>query len=117
MMTSLLNCTEHDVVITFGRKQFTIKPCGVCPRVESRTSIEGMVGAIPIMSVDLYGISDLPDKQEGTLLIVSRMVADAGQGLGRDDLVYPVNLIRDDKGRVVGAEGLGYTKRKESDGQ
>lgn len=113
MNTSLINCTEHDVVVVFGRRQLVFKPCGVCPRVESKTSIEGMVGSVPIMSVDLFGITDLPDKQEGTLLIVSRMVADAGQQLGRDDLVYPVNLIRDDKGRVVGAEGLGYTKRKE----
>ena len=51
----------------------------------------------------------LPDPVPGTVHIVARVVA--AQAPERDDLVWPDDLIRDDRGRVVGCRALGATAR------
>ena len=53
---------------------------------------------------------DLPDPVPGVLLIVSRMVAE--HTAGRDDLVFPDDLVRDESGAVTGCRRLGRTVRK-----
>ena len=55
--------------------------------------------------VEEFGqVEGLPDPEPNTVLIVSRLVYDACPD--RDDLVYPVGLLRDELGRVIGCRGL-----------
>ena len=51
----------------------------------------------------------LPDPVPGTVHIVARVVA--AQAPERDDLVWPDDLSRDDRGRVVGCRALGAARR------
>ena len=51
----------------------------------------------------------LPDPVPGTVYIVARVVA--AQAPERDDLVWPDDLIRGDRGRVVGCRALGAARR------
>ena len=51
----------------------------------------------------------LPDPVPGTVHIVARVVA--AQAPERDDLVWPDDLIRGDRGRVVGCRALGAAAR------
>lgn len=50
-------------------------------------------------------MENLPEPVEETIFIVSRLVARASSG--RDDLVFPVDLIRGAKGKVIGCRSLG----------
>jgi hypothetical protein len=52
-----------------------------------------------------YGqVIDLPDQQEGVLLVVSALVRAALPG--RRDLASPADLVRDTVGRVLGCRAL-----------
>ncbi len=51
-------------------------------------------------------VTNLPEASDGTLLIVSRVVADASPA--RHDLVVPDQLVRNDAGQVVGAKSLSF---------
>jgi hypothetical protein len=101
-------------MVRFGGKEVTFHPCGIVPRVDTETELIDMVGGIPIMSVKLKEITDLPEKQEGVVLVVSRLVSDMAPA-DRDDLVYPVELIRED-GRIIGSRGFGRTLIERKDG-
>lgn len=59
---------------------------------------------IPITRSTLGELVGLPERQPGTWLIVSRMVAEAAPD--RDDLFFPGALLRDTTGRIIGAESL-----------
>lgn len=52
-----------------------------------------------------YGaVQGVPDREDGTMLIVSAMVRAACPD--RDDLCSPGTLIRDDAGKIVGCSSL-----------
>jgi hypothetical protein len=59
----------------------------------------------PGFFVTTYGeVTDLPEAQEGVLLIVSGMVRE--QVPARGDVVSPGALVRDREGRPLGCEGF-----------
>ncbi len=102
------NLTPHPVHLQApDGAEVTIPPEGVVPRVRETSAPAGAVDvegtAIPVVSVRRVGVVGLPEPEPGVLLIVSSLVAEAA---GRDDLVVPYDLIRDDQGRVVGARAL-----------
>lgn len=86
-----------------------LEPSGHLPRVETlredRKPLETALGPVPVAVSRAGEVSGLPDRQSGVTLIVSRMVAEAAPD--RRDLVFPLDLIRDDKGRVIGCASLG----------
>ena len=52
-----------------------------------------------------YGEAEnLPEKDDNNVYIVSKMVVDAFPE--RDDIYYPGELLRDDKGNIIGSIGL-----------
>jgi len=107
-MEKLLNCTPHDVTLIKPFGVITLQPTGICPRVQEDHLVISEVDGIPIVETLVGEVYGLPDFQEDTLLIVSRAVAEAA--LGRSDLVYPSQLVRDDKGVVIGASRLTAAK-------
>ena len=98
------NLTPHTINLLVGDKFVEYPPDGPAPRVsEHHVEIEG---DFPFKAVKVeYGdIVDLPDPEEGTILVVSKMCADARPK--RRDLWYPAKLLRDDKGVITGCEAL-----------
>lgn len=112
-----INCCPHDLQISTpdGSGVVTLKKSGVIPRVESRKEVIGVlhteVGDINIYSEVMGKPIDLPKKQPGVTLVVSRIVRDAAveaDPTRSSDLVAPGMLLRDDGGNPVGAEGIAY---------
>lgn len=64
------------------------------------------VGELPVQEVRMGEIEGLPDPRPGTVYLVSGWVAQAAARAGRDDVVAPGSLIRDDAGRPVACEGF-----------
>ena len=103
-MKKLVNLTPHAVTLNDGT---VFPPSGVIARVSnSYTEFdEDHIGQV------VFGeIMNLPDPEEGTLYIVSGLMAAAAAKKGRTDLVSPATghpaTVRDDQGRIVSVPGL-----------
>ena len=109
-MKKIVNCTPHAINLLFNDDSGTIiPPSGVTPTVEMiRTKTES-INEIDVHMVTSGPVSGMPDAAEDTIYIVSQLVANAAPQ--RRDLVFPLDLIRDDKGRVVGCRGFGQVPR------
>ena len=59
---------------------------------------------IPINTVQFGEVENLPDPQEGVLLIVSAVIQSALPH--RTDLAVPYPLVRNEKGQVIGCRGF-----------
>lgn len=110
--TTITNCTPHDVNIVGedGSVIATIVASGITPRCQASTKevdtveVDGVT--IPLTVSSFGDVYDLPEPLRNTLLIVSRVVADAASD--RHDLVVPDQLVRNDAGQVVGARSLSF---------
>jgi len=81
-----------------------IDPSGTVARCSQSEEVVGEVDGIPLTRQTFGAVTGLPDAEEGTWFLVSRMVASALPD--RHDLVVPGPLVRDEKGVVVGCRGL-----------
>lgn len=59
---------------------------------------------VPVHRAVIGAVTGLPDRDSGTILIVSRVVADAVPD--RDDVFVVDDTVRDKQGRIVGAYAL-----------
>ena len=101
----LVNCTPHDINLakTDGSTE-AIPSCGIVPRVSTETVELSDEFGFRLVEVIFGEIHDLPDEEENTIFIVSKICVDAAPE--RSDLVYPTDLRRDETGRVIGCGAL-----------
>ena len=104
----IVNCTAHVVNVVVGDKVIDLAPSGINPRVSVKSELSESIlisgTEVPVYQ-DTYGeLNDLPEQQEGTFLVVSRLVAAAAKG--RPDLLVPGALIRNEAGQPIGCKGL-----------
>lgn len=112
-MTQLINLTPHAIMMvnSEGETILTIEPSGTVARVTQSTeqlatvTIDGL--DIPVTQNTYGELVNLPEEKEGVALIVSAMVASAGEKLGRKDLFIPNETVRNDKGQIIGCKSLG----------
>ena len=112
----LRNITPHEIVLVGpggGRGGVGVVLASegvarVATEAEQLATVTVAGIALPVVRETLGAVTGLPNREPGTLLIVSRMVADAcGAGSsGRGDVVSPGALVRDPAGKVVGCAGL-----------
>ena len=95
------NCTPHKLNLMINGEWKEIEPSGVTPRL---STIRIELGGYPFCAYEEgYGdVTDLPERQPDTILVVSRVVA---ENVRRDDLFFPTDYIREE-GVIVGAAGL-----------
>ena len=100
----IINMTPHSINLLQDGAYVEYPPCGTVPRVSTMPS--PIDGDYPFEAVKVeYGdVQDLPEPEPDTILIVSKMTADARPL--RKDLWYPYSLVRDDQGRIVGCDAL-----------
>jgi hypothetical protein len=107
----LRNLTPHPVTLLGASGlSITLPVDGEPPRVElvrsEPVSLDTTVGTFELRTtVRGDTIENLPPPRDGVLLIVSRLVAEAAPERG--DLLFPDDTVRNKKGAVVGARGLG----------
>jgi hypothetical protein len=104
----MINLTPHAInIVGFNGEVTTIPPSGKVARVKSTQTLAGNKAGIPLYFVEFGAVEDLPNESAipfGVEYIVSGMVRAACPN--RRDLASPGDLVRDDKGNVVGCRGL-----------
>ena len=104
----VVNCTPHDVNLITENGSITFPRSGIIPRLtEQQNKINSVIVngiEIDIMSKSFLEPEGLPEPKENTIFIVSALVAGAVKN--RDDLVIPNDIIRDDKGNIIGCRNL-----------
>ncbi len=99
------NLTPHALsLVSSVGSVVVIPPSGVVPRRETIRQTVAAVAGLPVVAEALGRVVGLPDPEEGVVLVVSRLVAEAVPG--RADVYAPGEAVRDDGGRIVGARGL-----------
>lgn len=102
------NCTPHPIDVWDAEGKAivrTIPRSGVIIRLKETNEHIGEADGITISRTTYGEPVDLPGREPGTLLIVSVLVKSALPD--RDDLVVPVELVRDAEGHIVGCRSLG----------
>ena len=101
-LPEVINLTPHAInLVGVGE----IPAAGLVPRVAMKTEPVGSVAGIPVSHTKYGKVEGLPEKMDGVYFIVSKMLVDACPG--RTDLLYPTELVRDDKGNIIGCKSLG----------
>lgn len=109
-MTRLVNLTLHPVtVFADGVRPEAWPTSGRFARREEVSVDAGTLatdrGLVPLRSVVYTGrIEELPPAVDGVAYLVSRVLAEA---VPRDDLLFPVDEVRDADGRIIGCRALG----------
>lgn len=110
-MTQIKNLTPHAITLVGADgSQTSVPPSGVVARV-STVAGSKLESSLPVelwSSSSLGAVVDLPDPEEGVLLLVSSLVAGAAK---RADVFSPGTgpndgAVRNDKGHVVGVTRL-----------
>jgi len=109
----LRNLTPHNVNIIFSnstvevRSEITMIRQKLPRCVESVTHLAKRLSAnfpVPLVRKEFGDVLNLPDQEEGVMLIVSHLVMSALPL--RHDLCCPSDLVRDEEGKIVGCESL-----------
>jgi hypothetical protein len=101
----IINLTPHDINIILGNETITIKPEGTPARVAQTKQQIDTVEGIPICKSSFGEVENLPPQKEGTIYIVSMLVANALPS--RTDLYFPDGVVRSEDGTILGCTGLG----------
>ena len=102
---TILNYTPHtvNIVNSGGEKIQDFPPMGEA-RCRQTTKVIGNITGIPITSATFGEVEGLPKEVEGTYYIVSRLIRQALPN--RKDLLVPNELVRDEKGKIIGCKSL-----------
>ncbi len=100
----IINLTPHEVIICGKKIPATTPPARVEEKIYTVAEIDYENIQIPIIEKSFGGIQNLPPQKEGTVYIVSLLVA---QAANREDVFAIGESIRDGKGNIVGAKSLG----------
>lgn len=107
METKILNLTPHAInfVDSDGTVILTVEPTAVPARVACKTVTKGKINGIPVTENEYSEIENLPAPQKDTIYLVSALVA--GRCKDRTDVFIPNELLRDEKGNIIGCRSLG----------
>ncbi len=110
-MITLINLTPHTIKSNNGRE---VPPSGQIARVSAQFSLNTSPAllreGIYVYKVEYGAIEGLPEPQENVLYIVSAMVLEAGEIIGRNDLIAHATghpkAIRNEQGQIVSVPGF-----------
>ena len=106
-MKQIVNLTPHVLVLVVDENEsLEYQPASRPARVSSFEEPVGNLFGVPTLAVKFGEITGLPEPQEGTLFVVSAMVATVARATGRTDVASPGRLVRDGQGHVIGAGAL-----------
>lgn len=104
--------TPHAITILNMEKEVVLqlpKPEIISlPRVSVDTKVVDNVLGVPVLDTVYGSVTDLPEEEKEVILIVSALVRLALPH--RKDLASPGQLVRDDKGLPIGAQGLSMNR-------
>ena len=100
------NFTPHALNIITGTDTLTIHSEGMARAASTEQNcdpvkIDGVT--IPTQKVVFGEVEGLPEPEEGVIVVVSMLAA---QRSPREDVFSPGSLVRDEKGVIIGCNGL-----------
>ena len=107
----ILNYTPHAITFKTATQTFQIQSVGVA-RATTESKLVGFIDDLPIMQKTfgkVYGLPDPESVDDGTILIVSSLTAQAAKAENHPLLgkMYIVNdTLRDANGRITAATSL-----------
>lgn len=117
-MNKIINLTPHTINVILPTAILNVLPNGTLARVATQTvevaTLHTMDNTpIPVRKTEKGEVQGVPEQEEGTVFLVSRMVRDAlGEGPDvRPDVLCPdtgPSAQRDAKGQIVGVTGFTY---------
>ena len=104
-MLVIRNLTPHAITVDNGVSSKVYEPDGLVARVITESKVVGEVDGFEVVTNEVIG-DNLPEPQEGVILIVSAMVL--GLRPDRGDLVAPNTgaAKRNEKGHIVSVPGF-----------
>lgn len=106
----IANLTPHaiNIVDAENNSKMIFPPSGVIARIETSSHCQTTLdNKVPIYTTVYGDVEGLPlDDHSPTLFIVSNMVKNALPDDSR--LIAPSQLVRNDKGEVIGCKGLEF---------
>jgi len=104
-ITEIKNYTPHVVSVLHEDKMVNIPISGSVIRVVTRCTPNGYVMGLPIFLCTDGQVADLPEPEQGVMILVSSVVARAAM---RPDVISPdtsdAGSIRDGNGRIIGVK-------------
>ncbi len=100
------NLTPHPIFICNNAGEIirVFQPEGLV-RLKAVTVQVGEIDGIPTTRTEFGQPEGLPEFQEGVFLVVSQLVKTALPS--RSDLLVPAEVVRDEKGNIIGCKSLG----------
>lgn len=112
-MTKLVNLTPHaiNLVNLDNEVILTLEPSGKVARCSVTSTTIGDINGFPLTSTEFGGLIDMPeDTHDGgvnEVYIVSQITANHPDNRHRYDVVFPNELVRDEKGNIIGCKSFG----------
>lgn len=104
---TLINLTPHDInLYDDGNLVDTIPASGKFARAKEEKRLANHINGWPVYQISYGEVIDLPEPQKDTWYIVSQITAVAAKEKGRTDCLIVTDLVRDEKGRIIGARGF-----------
>ncbi len=102
----IINKTPHPIVVRNEKGETIYSPEGEVARLQTETRVVSELDGFEVEEAVVIG-NNLPEPQEGVVLIVSGMVLSALKGV-RSDLVAPNTnkAVRNEKGHIVSVPGF-----------
>ena len=101
---TFVNLTPHNVNVILEDRTITYHPSVSPARVVQIAKLMYMTDGVPISTVRFGAVQGLPGPASYVRYIVSAKVKRASPD--RDDLLSPGELVRNEKGEVIGCKGF-----------
>lgn len=101
-----VNLTTHTINFNdLGVRRKSFEPSGIVATIQTeRSRLVGSKGGVWIKTPSMGSVVGLPEPEEGVGYIVSRMVAEALKGTGRQDVycpgTNPEDVVRNKEGQI-----------------
>lgn len=100
-----INLTPHQInIFNDEGVQINAFSSNGTARCATSTESDGVIGGIPFTKTQMGDVVGLPAKQDGVLIIVSRIICAACPD--RNDLVIVDQTVRNDKGQIIGCKSF-----------
>lgn len=100
----ILNYTPHQVNIILSTGEIQSFQSVGNARCKQESKIVSTIANIPVSQTTFGEVEGLPKEQEGIYYIVSRLIIQALPS--RKDLLVPNDIVRDNKGQIIGCKSL-----------
>ena len=109
---NIINLTPHKITFVTSKGNLGVDPSGTIARVFAKVEETGHIYvtkfgiSVPITETTYGEVEGLPDPVDGTIYIVSSLVAQRVPE--REDVFIPNESVRDENGRIIGCRSLGH---------